>query len=200
MSSDRDFSTELDNQSYEIQDELQIRKVLEQHTDWRFEFTKNDKHAYDIRITEWDEDAAGPDDNQVLGYVELERASDGSDWLTGAVPEEEWVYYSFLKRKVHQFNYKNEIWDGLKENYERTIYVKFNHAIDNCFAAAVTTIHQDGYETKYSDGSPENSYIALNLGHPGVHTGISDSMEFIEQYLSQYEPGQRALTDYGGNK
>ena len=72
MSSDTEkgnLTDGLEKQSYEIQDELKIRKTLERHTDWQFELTKNSKFAYDLRITEWDDEPATDDDNRGLGYV-----------------------------------------------------------------------------------------------------------------------------------
>lgn len=35
------MSFELDRQSYDIEDELRVRGILEERTDWNFEFTKN---------------------------------------------------------------------------------------------------------------------------------------------------------------
>jgi len=202
MSSDRDSSeglTEgLEKQSYEIKDELQIRKVLEAQTDWQFEFTKNDKFAYDLKIRQWSDEPQSNEDRDVIGYVELERSRADKDksWITGDVPGG-WYYLSFLQRKVRKFDYQTRRWCGLKDGYDRTVYLKFNHALDNCFAAPIPAIHRDGERTKRSDGTPENTYLALDQDHNEVRVGPAECVEFIEQYLSRKEPSQTDLTAWG---
>lgn len=190
MSLDHD----LGKQSYEIKDELKIRKVLEKHTDWQFEFTKNDKFDYDLRITEWNDEPEGPSDNRILGYVELERSRRDKEcsWITGDIPDS-WYFYSFLERKVLNYDRVMQTWDGLKEHYNRTVYLKFNHALDNCFAAPITAIYRDGTRTKRSDGTRTNTYRKLRFGHPEVAVGIQDSIELIESHLSQTTPEQETL-------
>ena len=201
MSSDadeRNLTDGLDKQSYEIQDELKIRKILERHTDWQFEFTKNDKFAYDLRITEWDDEPASDTDNRVLGYVELERARKDkpSSWITGDIPDS-WVFLSFLKRKVRRFDHATQSWRGIKEEYDRTVYLKFNHALDNCFAASIESIHRYGQPTPRSDGSRTGSYLSLDMDHADVHYGIDGCVTFIEDYMTRREPQQKPLVGWG---
>lgn len=199
MSSDKkpDLTGGLDEQGYEIKDELKIRKVLEAHTEWNFEFTKNTKYAYDLRIKEWDNKPDGPEDNDVVGFVELERSrSDRThSWITGDIPDG-WKFYSFLKRKVYEWDVETQSWNGLKENYERTVYLKFNHALDNCFAATIQDIYKEGEPTKFSDGSKSNSYIKLDLDSSHVVTGIDESTQFIKEYISSTDSGQTSLLSY----
>lgn len=196
--SESDLTDGLDKQSYQIKDELQIRKTLEAHTDWQFEFTKNDKFAYDLKITEWAEEPRSDGDKTVIGYVELERsrADKQHSWITGGIPDG-WYYLSFLQRKVREFDYRMRRWDGLKDDYDRTVYLKFNHALDNCFAAPIAAIHRDGTQTKRSDGTPENTYLALDQGHPEVHVGIEECVGFIERYLTRKDPSQSDLIRWG---
>jgi len=188
----------LDEQSYRIEDELKIRKVLEAQTKWSFEFTKNDKFAYDLRITQWDEQPQSPTDNDVIGYVELERSRRDKkhSWVTGELPDS-WYFLSFLQRKVRDYDYQRGSWGSLKSDFDRTIYLKFNHALDNCFAAPVATIHQDGKQTKWSDGTPKNTYLALDKDHPDVRHGIDDCVEFIQNYFTRKDPGQADIRQWG---
>lgn len=194
MSENGKLTDGLDKQSYQIKDELQIRKTLEAHTDWKFEFTKNDKYAYDLEVTGWADPPQSDTDNKVIGYVELERSRKDNQhsWITGDIPES-WYYLSFLQRKVREYDYRLRKWRGLKDNYHQTVYLKFNHALDNCFAAPITAIHRDGNQTKRSDGSPQNTYLALSSGHPEVHIGIRDCVSFIERYLTRKDPSQADL-------
>lgn len=201
MSSDmenRDLTDGLEKQSYEIQDELKIRKILEAHTDWQFEFTKNSKFEYDLRITQWDDEPDSEDDNRVLGYVELERARKDKpkSWITGDIPDS-WVFLSFLKRKVRQFDKVTQSWRGIKEDYDRTVYLKFNHALDNCFVAPIESIYHDGQKTKLSDGSRTNSYLALDMDHPHVRYGVAECVSFVEEFMTRREPEQKPLVGWG---
>lgn len=184
----------LDQQSYDIKDELKMRKQLEAHTDWEFEFTKNDTYAYDMRVYEWDAQPRTPDDRTVFGYIELERAKK-SGWCTGDVPDN-WIYLSFLERKIRDYDYKHGRWSGLKENYRQTVYLKFSHALDNCFVAPVASIHRDGWQTKRSTGTPTNTYRALQFEHPDVRFGIENAVTFIEEYLGQIDDDQTGLEQY----
>lgn len=189
----------LDKQSYQIKDELKIRKVLEEHTDWKFEFTKHDKYDYDLQITEWDSEPAGPDDCSILGFVELERSRSDNEysWITGDIPDG-WHFYSFLERKVRDYDYTLRCWQGLKDDYNKTFYLKFNHALDNCFAAPIAVIYRDGRRTKRSDGHPRRTTLALDLDHPEVETGISECIDYIEEYLSQTAHDQETLLRFDG--
>jgi len=204
MSSDvdgTDLTDGLEDQAYEIKDELKIRKTLEAHTAWQFEFTKNDQYAYDLRITEWDRRPRTPDDNQTLGFVELERSrrDKSKSWITGDIPDS-WPFLSFLKRKVRKYDHQRGNWRGLKDDHQRTVYLKFNHAMDNCFAAPVEAIHRDGSETKHSDGSYNNSYLSLDEHHPDVYVGVEDCVAFIEEYLhNRDDQDQAQLVDWGGD-
>jgi hypothetical protein len=181
-----DLTDGLDDQSYEIQDELRMRKKLENQTDWQFEFRKNDKYDYDLEVTEWDEEAASGDDHQTLGYVELERSRNdkSASWISGDIPDC-WVFLSFLKRKVRRYNRRTESWGGPKKNHDKTVYLKFSHRLDNCFAVPIESIHRDGTPTPRSDGSRQNSYLKLDSDHPDVHHGISDCVEFIRSYMTE---------------
>lgn len=184
----------LEQESYAIEDELRIRKKLEQNTNWDFEFTKNDKYQYDMRLYRWSSNPSSPDDREVFGYIELERARK-TGWCTGDVPDN-WVYITFLERKIRDYDYKRGAWDGLKDDYQRTVYLKFNHALDNCFVAPIASVHRDGNQTKRSTGSPTDTYRALPFDHPDVQFGIGNAVEFIEDYLSSVDAEQTGFEEF----
>jgi len=199
MSSDAEtFDEDLDDVSYEIKDELKIRKVLEKHTDWEFEFSKNDKYQYDLTIYQWDDEPQTRDDQEVIGYVELERCRRDKEksWVMGAVPDE-WYYLSFLQRKVRKYDWDTQSWEGLKQHYDRTVYLKFNHAMTHCFAAPIEVIYRDGAQTKRSDGGYNSTYLKLDKDHVDVKHGIQTCVEFVEEYLTRREPGQADLSSWG---
>lgn len=187
----------LDRQSYEIKGELEIRKLLESNTDWDFEFRKNEKYAYDLCIHQWDSEPSGPSDNNVIGYIELERArrDKPKSWVTGDIPNG-WHFYSFLERKIRDYDYEKACWEGLQSDHSRTVYIKFNHALDNCFAAPVTTIYREGEITKRSDNTPKNTYRKLGFNNDSVAVGISESINLVEDWLNRSNDDQQTLFDF----
>lgn len=173
----------LDSTSYDIVDELQIRKRLEAETGWRYEFTKGAKYGYDLKLYRWTDAPDGPDDRHLFGYVELERA-DG--WRTGDIPDG-WDYYSFLRRKVNEFNGVGR-WGETKENADRAVYLKFNRELDNCFVVPISAIDLRGEETKRSDGRRQNTYLKLDFDDPTVTLGVDDAVAYIKRYLGSKLP------------
>jgi hypothetical protein len=193
-----DLTDGLAKQAYEIEDELKIRKQLEAHTGWQFEFRKHEKYQYDLSIMKWADTPTDCDDNEVLGYVELERSRGDKEcsWISGDIPDS-WVFISFLKRKVNQFDTKTDTWGVVKENYGETVYLKFNHKMDNCFAAPIEAIYEDGETTPRSDGTRNNTYLSLEIDHPEIRYGINDCVSFIESYLTEDETKQQmTVLDY----
>ncbi|AFH22639.1 hypothetical protein OSG_eHP31_00135 [environmental Halophage eHP-31] len=193
------YDDDLGGDDYDIVNELKIRKKLEAGSDWRYEFTKQTKYGYDLELYRWSESADAPDDRRLFGYIELERASiekSSCPWVTGTLPDG-WVYLSFLKRKVHQWDWDiGRFVDDLKPNARRAMYLKFNHSMDNCFIAPITTIARDGSLTKKSDGTRTNTYLSLDPSHPEVRIGVDESISFIEEYLDSFDAGQSGLEAY----
>jgi len=190
------MSFELDSQSYGIEDELKVRGILEERTDWNYEFTKNSKHAPDLQLHNWGDEPEQPEDRDLTGYIEIEVTHGESGWQTGAVPDG-WSTINFLKRKIRRYDYQQQRRGALKRTARQTVYLKFNHAQDNCFAAPVEKIFRDGVETKASDGSFNNSYLKLGRDHPDVHVGIRDCVSFIERYLEdRVDQNQQRIGDW----
>jgi hypothetical protein len=157
------------------------RKMLEERTGWRYEFSKNEKFEYDLVVIEWDEEPEDPTDKRVLGYVEIERSrgEKPTHWKTGDIPDC-WTLISFLKRKIYQHH---GWWGEVIPEHDRTVYLKFNHDMTNCFAAPIEAVHADGWETWRSDGSYLGSTHALELDDPRISHGIDECVAFIMVYL-----------------
>jgi hypothetical protein len=187
------MSFELDNQSYDIEDELKVRKILEENTNWTFEFTKNSKYAPDLQLHDWGDEPSEPADRNLTGFVEIERTSEESDWQTGDIPDN-WNTVNFLKRKVLQWDRQNEEWGGLKPGFGQTVYLKFNHRFDNCFAASLERILHDGTEYTHRGGGKNWEFYRLHPDHGSVSYGIHDCVKFIEDYLTRVEQEQMTLT------
>jgi hypothetical protein len=182
---------------YGIQSELQVRKILERETDWKYEFTKNDKYDVDMQLFDWGEPPCDADSRSLTGYVEIEVASESSDWQTGEIPEY-WPHVSFLKRKVRCWDNLRRSWGGLQQKARQTMYLKFNHELDNCFVAPVVRIfHDKQCEKTRRDASPPSKrqdVLCLPPDHESVTWGISDSIDAIVDYFDRIETEQQSLT------
>ena len=166
----------LSNQSYEIKDELKIRKILEYNTDYKFMFVKNDDpYAYDMMAFRYDIFENGKYDKNFLGFVEIERKWN-SGWITN------WSEISFLKRKICKW--ENNIWKNEpKENIDKTYYLKFNNDYTDCFCALIKDIWNNGYDSYRSDGSYNGTFIVLPKESIYIKYGIKDSIKYIEKGL-----------------
>jgi len=189
------MSFDLDEQSYEIEDELKVRGILEEHTDWQFEFTKNSKYAPDLQLHNWGDRPDSPDDRDLTGYIEVEVTNEDSDWQSGPLPDH-WPEIRFCKRKIRDRDYDTGTWGPLKDTARQTVYLKFNHELDNCFAASIERIYHDGYQTELYEGGPRWQFYCLHPEHDSLTYGIRDCVEFIEQYFNQLEDDQSSLSQF----
>lgn len=177
------MSFDLSEQSYEIKDELKIRGILEKRTDWSYEFTKNSKYEYDLQLFRWRDPPEGPSDREHVGYVEIERANAESDWQSGDIPDY-WPEIRFCRRKIDQG--RPPIWGGPKQNSDRTVYLKFNYEVDNCFAAPIPDIRDRGEETYWPPGKQtrNSAFYALDPNTDVIAHGIDDCIKLISEHLS----------------
>lgn len=198
----------LDEQSYEIIDELKIRKEIETQTDWSYEFTKGGTYDYDLEIHRWPKEPDSQEDRHLFGYLELERADhkQNESWISGDLPDS-WSFLSFLQRKIYQWEsdcatYENGDSVGgfsretLKPEYRRAVYLKYNHTMDNCFAAPIPTIVKDGSGTPWSDGTYNWSFLSLPKDHKQVAVGPEECVELITEFLNGYAVQQSGLEEF----
>jgi hypothetical protein len=185
---------------YGIQSELRVRKILERETDWKYEFTKNDKYDVDMQLFDWGEPPCDAESRSLTGYVEIEVASESSDWQTGDIPDY-WTHVSFLKRKVRCWDNRSRSWGGLHQKARQTMYLKFNHQLDNCFVASVERVfHDRAYEKTRGAASPPSKrqdVLCLPPDHDSVTWGVSDSIDAIVDHFDQVEAEQQSLTSAG---
>jgi len=114
---------------YEIDSELMVRKWLEKHTDYHFEFCKNDdKYGFDIICNQYKLDGKDWEKHQI-GYIEVELSS---KWNQFQYPGN-WRSHSFLARKIYKFR-NGQFINELKEGCDKMVYVIFNKPMTNCVA------------------------------------------------------------------
>lgn len=195
---------------YNFHDELKIRKVLEANSDYKFEFTKNpDKKDTDIKFYKWEFD--GVDwIKQHYGYIELERADSwvvdnslntqpGQSIEFTALFPDDWVWSggevpncTFLKRKIYEFDWeRGRFTDTPKPNYQRTVYIKFDNSIQECFAAPIIGLLNHATTTPRSDDTQYNgSQVVLPADHSEVYVGLDNVMVFLDEFMNHQSSSQ----------
>lgn len=191
------MSSDIDD--YGIQSELKVRGILEERTDWYFEFTKNDKYQVDMQLYDWGEPPVDADSRSFVGYIEVEVASEKSDWQTGDIPEY-WNEISFLKRKIRTWDYTHGRWGSIRPKARETLYLKFNHELDNCFVAPVERVfHDHNYERTRGRAQPPSrtqDVYCLHPDHDSITWGTHDVIKRIEAYFDALDDDQHSLSKY----
>jgi hypothetical protein len=197
----------MSSDDYGIKSELKVRQVLEERTDWSYEFTKNSKYQVDMQLFDWGEPPIDAESRSLVGYVEIEVANADSDWQTGEIPDY-WPEVSFLKRKIRTWDYNRSRWGSIQPEARQTMYLKFNHELDHCFVAPVERVYHDhGRETTRGNAQPpsrEQDVYCLHPQHDSITWGIHDSIRAIEDYFDALDGDQQSLSQFayadGGNK
>lgn len=172
--------------SYEVTIELKVRKMLEKHTSYLYEFRRTEDMfdtditaiRYQILPTGWT--------SEPIGFIEVEETA---LWNNGIYPTN-WRTYSYLARKV--FNYDRQLnvftADPVK-NADKTIYLKVARDLSDCHASNVFEI-ANTHESKWIDnrkGLGNNDYNRLclrySMNSSYVKRGINDCMNYILETL-----------------
>jgi len=189
----------MSSDEYGMQSELEVRQILEEKTDWAYEFTKNDKYDVDMQLFDWGDPPVHAESRSLVGYVEIEVASDESDWQSGSFPSH-WGHVSFLKRKIRHWNYRRGRWGGLRPKARQTVYLKFNNDLDNCFTAPVERVYHDYQYEKTRAGqrppSRTQDVLCLHPDHDSITWGVHESIKAIEAYFNELDNEQQSLSNF----
>jgi len=189
----------MSSDEYGMQSELEVRQILEEKTDWAYEFTKNDKYDVDMQLFDWGDPPVHAESRSLVGYVEIEVASDESDWQSGSFPSH-WGHVSFLKRKIRHWNHRRDRWGGLRSKARQTMYLKFNNDLDNCFTAPVERVHHDYQYEKTRAGqrppSRTQDVLCLHPDHDSITWGVHESIKAIEAYFNELDNEQQSLSNF----
>lgn len=168
-------------QTYDIDTELKARKIIEKYSDYHYVFDKNeDKYGFDLIVFKY-EINKGEFKKNKMGYIEIECAT---TWKTFKIPQN-WYCVSFLKRKLYNYNFKEKVWGLPKPNLYKTIYLKFNQPMTNCFCQNMIYIIRNGQDSRRNDdiNSYNNSFIELEK--KSVYWGVKNCVNYIVKYLSR---------------
>lgn len=170
---------DLSTQNYEITDELKIRKILENNTDHKWIFDKNDnKYEYDLKAWKYNIYEDGKYEKIFKGYIEIEV---GNGW------EEDWPdwykYVSFLKRKIYNFDWDRNEWTNTKENIDKTFYLKFNNKRTDCLCLLIDDILIYGNPSKRDREHDKYRQSFIEVEIKDVIWGIKNCIEYINHKL-----------------
>lgn len=128
---------------FEVVAELKVRKMLEKHTKWNFEFSRNE-FLFGVDIIAYKYTIIGNTyERNKVGKIEVEASP---QWINNQYPPR-WRYYSYLRRKVERWDkhrkntYKDGIWSGEPvDEAESTIYLKCAIDMSDCHSALISDI------------------------------------------------------------
>ncbi len=175
--------------SYDVKAELQVRKMLEKHTGWNFEFTRTaDIYQTDITCLRY---AIGDGwTRDIAGFVEVEESS---QWHDGVYPPH-WRFYSYLKRKVFAYNHNTKVFEECPvENADKTFYLKVARDLSDCHCSLVSDIHEHAVASiDNRDGLGRDEYnrvmLRLKMDSPFVCRGWEQSICAIKSKFSEHGP------------
>lgn len=167
--------------SYDIKDELKIRKILENNNSFEYEFRKNDdKYGYDIEVyeyilinNEWN--------RKLLGYIEVERAL---KWIEENSFPENWYRISLLKRKLFKFDRSKNIFTNEPKYNEITFYLKFNTNYTNCFCERMDKLIEKGKDSNRRTNELDLYYGSYwEVEKTEVIVGIKNCIDYITKEI-----------------
>lgn len=175
------------NWSYDIDNELKIRKELENMLNYDIELQKTeDKYSWDISCFRYN---IKTNKKTLLGYIELEQ----SDTWIDEYPLF-WKYHSFLARKVFKFNWdKNIFTSELKNGWGRTVYLIVNNNLTDMICQDIKTISTLKFSyCKVKDRYYNDCYLRINKNNKIIISGKNNCKNFIKDFFEK----QRKLEEY----
>lgn len=168
--------------SYDVTAELKVRKMLEKHTGWTFEFTRTtDIYQTDITCLRYTIGAGWSRD--IAGFIEVEESA---QWHDGIYPPH-WKFYSYLKRKVFAYNHNTRHFEQSPvENADKTFYLKVARDLSDCHCSLMSDIYEHAFQSvdaRNGLGSDEYNRVMLrfNMDSPYVRRGWEHSIAAIKQ-------------------
>lgn len=192
MSSENSIAkyTKTPSSPYSIENELRVRKWLEDITGHQFEFRRNsDQCGYDIQNFYYDKVGSNKFQQRFNCFIEVE---DTPIWVNGVYPRH-WRSYSFLRRKVDEFDWDwNVFTESLKTDADKTIYLKVAGDMSDMCCAAITDIKKFGKLTRRGKKDFSNDYTAFVYEFPLdnsdgiVSRGVDECSDYIIQFINSH--------------
>ena len=173
--------------TFDIDNELRIRKKLESMLKYDIELQKNDdKYSFDFCVFRYN---TKTNNKYLLGFIEVETSDTWIDeWPSF------WKYHSFLARKVFKFDYLNKRFTKtLKDEWMRTIYLIVNHNLTDMFCQSLKVIST--FKLQYSNvknNEYNDYYLRINKNNKKIIHGDLNCKEFIKEFFES----QKILDEY----
>jgi len=167
----------LNNESFDIEPELIVSKIINERSEVIYT-NKNtlDPYGYDLNCF-------NKINNNFVGYVEVERSKHkilgrkGTNWK-----------HSFLMRKILVYN-ENQYHDQiLKDNADKTIYIKFNknYGLDDCICCCIEDITFFDSEWQRKTGDVRKDLVFRTSQYNSkVAKGIDNCIIYIDKFFNE---------------
>lgn len=173
--------------TFEIDLELKIRKLLEHNVDYTFEIQKNnDKYDYDLKAFKYY--IKGADyRKEPIAFIEVEISENWKDNYPSY-----WEDYSFLMRKVYKWDNKKQTFTKeLKENASKTIYLIVNKNINDAICQKIPFIAKlEPVEREIGIDLRRRMCLRTSKDNPSIIRGFNNCMEFIYEFIKRRSKSQ----------
>lgn len=173
--------------SYDIDEELKIRKKLETMLNYDIELQKTDNKY------SWDISCYGYDSKQIykslIGFIELEVSD---TWID--VYPSFWKYHSFLARKVFKFDRENnKFTNELKDDWGRTIYLITNKELTDMICQSIKVISTLNFSyCNVKNRYYNDCYLRVRKNNKKIVCGEDKCKGFIKDFFEK----QKILEEY----
>lgn len=173
--------------NFDIDDELKIRKRLEDMLNYDIELQKTgDKFSWDISCFRYN---IKTNKKTLLGFIELETSDTWIDkWPSF------WKYHSFLMRKIFKFDWeKNKFTDELKDEWARTIYLITNKSFTDMFCQSIKIISTLNFKyCNIKDRYYNDCFLRIRRNNKKIICGVENCKYFIKRFFES----QKILDEY----
>jgi len=167
----------IDNESFDIKDEIKVSEILNSHSD-KFFTNKNMLDPYDFDLN-----CFNKKNEEHIGFIEVEISN--YDKLEGIGWE-----HSFLKRKIYEWDWEKKCYtDKLRKYYEQTVYIKFNKnlGLTDCICCDINTIKNFREDVQEKTGNDRQDKVFRTSKYDKrVAVGIGNCIEYIERKFIEF--------------
>lgn len=164
--------------SYDIPDELKVRKKIETMLNYDIELQKNDNiYDWDMKLFRYN---VKTNKKTPIGYIELEISD---NWVDNYPSY--WKYYSFLARKVFRYDWnQNQFTRELKENWKNTVYLISNHEMSDMICQSIEALSKLYFYHKEVTGRYYNDcFLRVRRGSKKIIRGVDNCSLFIKDFF-----------------
>jgi len=180
-----DSKFNLENESFDITNELWLRKKIEQLTGFTYTVEKNpEKYEIDLQIyhyvftQRWCEKRKKNIQDHTKTLVACVEVETAKEWKGPIIPPN-WYEYSIPKRKIYEFDDHLNEWTGPRSDLNKKYYFKLNADRTNAFCQRMDLI-QHFPESKRNKGTYHDDFFSIpREQHYKLQWGIENIINYI---------------------